>query len=39
MDGFLRLVTDLIVEAGVGSEHIFFDRCLELPGFFRPTKE
>lgn len=39
MDGFLQLVTDLIVEAGISSEHVFFDRCLELPGFFRPTKE
>jgi hypothetical protein len=39
MDGFLRLVTHLIVEAGVGSEHIFYNRCVELPGFFRPTKE
>ena len=39
MDGFIRLVTDLIVEAGVGREHIFHKKSLELPGFFRPTKE
>jgi len=39
MDGFLQIVTGLIVNAGVSSEHIFYNRSLELPGFFRPTKE
>lgn len=39
MDGFVNLVTELIVEAGVQEKHIFHNTALELPGFFRPTKE
>jgi hypothetical protein len=39
MDGFIGLFTDLIVEAGIEPAFIFRKRALELPGFFRPTKE
>ena len=39
MDGFTKVITDLIIEAGVSQEYIFYNRYLELPGFFRPTKE
>jgi len=39
MDGFIRLFTDLICDAGVERECLFCERALELPGFFRPTKE
>ncbi|HUJ11394.1 MAG TPA: PaeR7I family type II restriction endonuclease [Verrucomicrobiae bacterium] len=39
MDGFVDLFTDLIVDAGIPSEFIFRKRAMELPGFFRPTKE
>jgi hypothetical protein len=39
MDAFIKLITDLIQGAGVSSEHIFHNTSLELPGFFRPTKE
>jgi hypothetical protein len=39
MDGFIRLVTDLVIGAGICQEHIFYKAALELPGFFRPTKE
>lgn len=39
MDGFIRLITGLIKEAGIRDEHIFQSTALELPGFFRPTKE
>jgi hypothetical protein len=39
MNGFIKLFTNLIVEAGMKEEHIFYKRHLELPGFFRPTKE
>ena len=39
MDGFISLLTELIVEAGVQDKHIFHNTALELPGFFRPTKE
>jgi len=39
MDGFISLLTELIREAGIRDEHIFHNAALELPGFFRPTKE
>ena len=39
MDGFIRLFTDLVCDAGVARECLFCERALELPGFFRPTKE
>jgi hypothetical protein len=39
MDGFINLITGLILEAGIQEKHIFHDTALELPGFFRPTKE
>ena len=39
MDGFISLFVDLAKSAGVSSDHVFFKRSLELPGFFRPTKE
>jgi hypothetical protein len=39
MDGFIRLFTEIIVDAGMDESHVFRKRLLELPGFFRPTKE
>jgi len=39
MDGFIALLTDLIKEAGIASPVIHRERALELPGYFRPTKE
>ena len=39
MDGFIALFTRLIIESGVKEEFIFYKRRLQLPGFFRPTKE
>jgi len=39
MDGFVDLFADLIVEAGILREFIFRNSAVELPGFFRPTKE
>lgn len=39
MDGFIELFTHLLIEAGIENEHIFRKKLLELPGFFRPTKE
>ena len=39
MDGFINLFTDLIVDAGIDNRFIFRKKSLELPGFFRPTKE
>jgi hypothetical protein len=39
MNGFVGLVKDLIVEAGADPADVFTSSHLELPGFFRPTKE
>src|SRR6266404_6042969 len=40
MDGFIELLTRLVVEAGIDRPHIFYRRgFLELPGYFRPTKQ
>ncbi len=39
MDEFIRLFTKIIVEAGIDERYIFGKRQLELPGYFRPTKE
>jgi hypothetical protein len=39
MDGFIGLVRDLVVHAGIDASHIFYRKRLELPGYFRPTKE
>lgn len=39
MDGFVALMAEVIVEAGVQEKYIFHNTALELPGFFRPTKE
>lgn len=39
MDGFVTLVTEILVEAGVHESAIFHSAYLELPGYFRPTKE
>ena len=36
---FSELITNLLKEAGVAAEHIYIAKALELPGFFRPTKE
>lgn len=39
MDGFINLFERLIVDSGINSRYIFRKKALELPGFFRPTKE
>ncbi len=39
MDGFIDLITDLMLEAGADKSTVFRNKHLELPGFFRPTKE
>ncbi len=39
MDGFIKLITDLILESGVHRDCIHFESALELPGYFRPTKK
>ncbi len=39
MDGFIELLTRLVMEAGIDRSHIFYSDSLELPGYFRPTKK
>jgi len=39
MDGFIDLFTELITGSGMLNRHIFRKKAVELPGFFRPTKE
>ncbi len=39
MDGFIALVHDLLVDSGLPDATIFRKSRIELPGFFRPTKE
>jgi hypothetical protein len=39
MDGFIDLFTELVTQAGVPNRCIFRKKAVELPGFFRPTKE
>jgi hypothetical protein len=39
MDGFTELIRDLLIDAGLPDAGIFRKSKLELPGYFRPTKE
>jgi hypothetical protein len=39
MNGFIDLFTELITQAGIPERFIFRKSAVELPGFFRPTKE
>jgi hypothetical protein len=39
MDGFIDLFTGLITQTGILERYIFRKKAVELPGFFRPTKE
>jgi hypothetical protein len=39
MDGFSRTICKLLIETGIDEKDIFQRVSVELPGFFRPTKE
>ena len=39
MDGFIDLFTELVTQAGIPLRYVFRKKAVELPGFFRPTKE
>lgn len=39
MNGFINLFTELVTQAGIPQHCVFRKRSVELPGFFRPTKE
>jgi hypothetical protein len=39
MDRFIDIFTELVTHAGIPEQCIFRKKGVELPGFFRPTKE
>lgn len=39
MDGFSRKIAELLSDAGIRETNIFQKKTVELPGFYRPTKE
>jgi hypothetical protein len=39
MDGFIGLFTELIAATGIRASCVYRNKNVELPGFFRPTKE
>ena len=39
MDGFIGLLTKLVIEAGIDRSHVFHNESLELPGYFRLTEQ
>jgi len=39
LDGFIDLVSEMLIENGIPNAKIFRKRKVTLPGFFRPTKE
>ncbi len=39
LDGFVDLICDLLMEQCIPETAIFRKRCVDLPGYFRPTKE
>jgi hypothetical protein len=39
MDGFINLFLELITQAGIPEQCVFRKKAVDLPGFFRPTKE
>jgi len=39
MDGFALLIAELVTSAGIPQTEIYRKRAIELPGYFRPTKE
>jgi len=38
MDGFCELVNQVLIDSGLPNAEVFTNKKLELPGFFRPTK-
>lgn len=39
MRGFVDLVRDLLCESGLPKAHVFCEKCVELPGWYRPEKK
>lgn len=39
MNGFINLVRDLLCESGLPKAHVYCERYVELPGWYRPEKK
>jgi hypothetical protein len=39
MNGFINLVRDLLCESGLPKAHVYCQKCVELPGWYRPEKK
>ncbi len=39
MDGFVNLVRDLLCESGLPKAHVYAEKCVEIPGWYRPEKK
>ena len=39
MNGFINLVRDLLCESGLAKAHVYCEKCVELPGWYRPEKK
>jgi hypothetical protein len=39
MNGFVSLVRDLLCESGLPKPHVYFDKYVEIPGWYRPEKK
>lgn len=39
LDGFINLIRTCLMESGINKNDIFINSALELPGYFRPTKQ
>ncbi len=39
MNGFVNLVRDLLLQSGLPEAHVHCEKCVELPGWYRPEKK
>jgi hypothetical protein len=39
MNGFIKLVRDLLCESGLPNSHVYCDKHVEIPGWYRPEKK
>src|SRR5437879_2740694 len=39
MNGFINLVRDLLCESGLPKAHVYCEKYIELPGWYRPEKK
>lgn len=39
MNGFISLVRDLLCESGLPQAHVYCEKYIELPGWYRPEKK